>query len=566
MKLIENILTEIFGEVIKKSFNSETVKNFYIQETSNPNFGDFQTNFAMINAKELKMPPRKIAEKILENFPENSDVIEKTEIAGPGFINIFLKQEFLNNYLKKLLREKPDYSLTGPNDIVIDYSSPNIAKPMHIGHFRTTVIGDSIKRIFRYMGYNVIGDNHLGDWGTQFGKLIVAYRLWLDRENYEKNPINELEKLYVKFTLESEKDESLEEQARKELKKLQDGDAENTRLWKEFIEMSMKEYNKIYERLEISFDTYYGESFYHNIMPEIIKSLKEKNIAQQDQGALVVKFDEKEDLHPCIVQKSDGAFLYATSDLACIKFRREHYNLNRLIYVTDFRQQSHFRQVFKIAEMLGWNEKKDHVYYGLMRFEDGVFSTRKGNVIKLEDLIETAVSKAKETLLERAGENIPEDIDNRAEIIGVGALKYGDLSQNRTSDIIFDWDKMLSFNSNSSLYLQYTYARIKSLLKKGNFEKNTETYSPENSYEEILIRHMVKFPSAVLRAADAYKPNIISDYLYELAQKFNSFYNNVPVLKAEKDLLESRLNLIEKVSLIIKEGLDLLGIKTLEEM
>lgn len=301
-------------------------------------------------------------------------------------------------------------------------------------------------------------------------------------------------------------------------------------------------------------------------MPEIIKSLKEKNIAQQDQGALVVKFDEKEDLHPCIVQKSDGAFLYATSDLACIKFRREHYNLNRLIYVTDFRQQSHFRQVFKIAEMLGWNEKKDHVYYGLMRFEDGVFSTRKGNVIKLEDLIETAVSKAKETLLERAGENIPEDIDNRAEIIGVGALKYGDLSQNRTSDIIFDWDKMLSFNSNSSLYLQYTYARIKSLLKKGNFEKNTETYSPENSYEEILIRHMVKFPSAVLRAADAYKPNIISDYLYELAQKFNSFYNNVPVLKAEKDLLESRLNLIEKVSLIIKEGLDLLGIKTLEEM
>lgn len=566
MKLIENILTEIFGEVIKKSFNSETVKNFYIQETSNPNFGDFQTNFAMINAKELKMPPRKIAEKILENFPENSDVIEKTEIAGPGFINIFLKQEFLNNYLKKLLREKPDYSLTGPNDIVIDYSSPNIAKPMHIGHFRTTVIGDSIKRIFRYMGYNVIGDNHLGDWGTQFGKLIVAYRLWLDRENYEKNPINELEKLYVKFTLESEKDESLEEQARKELKKLQDGDAENTRLWKEFIEMSMKEYNKIYERLEISFDTYYGESFYHNIMPEIIKSLKEKNIAQQDQGALVVKFDEKEDLHPCIVQKSDGAFLYATSDLACIKFRREHYNLNRLIYVTDFRQQSHFRQVFKIAEMLGWNEKKDHVYYGLMRFEDGVFSTRKGNVIKLEDLIETAVSKAKETLLERAGENIPEDIDNRAEIIGVGALKYGDLSQNRTSDIIFDWDKMLSFNSNSSLYLQYTYARIKSLLKKGNFEKNTETYNPENSYEEILIRHMVKFPSAVLRAADAYKPNIISDYLYELAQKFNSFYNNVPVLKAEKDLLESRLNLIEKVSLIIKEGLDLLGIKTLEEM
>ncbi|HOO74537.1 MAG TPA: arginine--tRNA ligase, partial [Tepiditoga sp.] len=261
-----------------------------------------------------------------------------------------------------------------------------------------------------------------------------------------------------------------------------------------------------------------------------------------------------------------GAFLYATSDLACIKFRREHYNLNRLIYVTDFRQQSHFRQVFKIAEMLGWNEKKDHVYYGLMRFEDGVFSTRKGNVIKLEDLIETAVSKAKETLLERAGENIPEDIDNRAEIIGVGALKYGDLSQNRTSDIIFDWDKMLSFNSNSSLYLQYTYARIKSLLKKGNFEKNTETYNPENSYEEILIRHMVKFPSAVLRAADAYKPNIISDYLYELAQKFNSFYNNVPVLKAEKDLLESRLNLIEKVSLIIKEGLDLLGIKTLEEM
>lgn len=265
---------------------------------------------------------------------------------------------------------------------------------MHIGHLRSTIIGDAICRIYRYLGYNVVADNHIGDWGTQFGKLIIGYRRWLDKEAYEKNAIEELERVHVEFAKKSEEDESLEEEARMELKKLQDGDEENLRLWKEFIEVSLDEYNKIYDRLDIHFDTYYGESFFHPIMPEVIKELVEKNIAVDDDGAKVVFFDEEEKLFPCIVQKKDGAFLYATSDIATVKFRKDNYNVNQLVYVTDERQQDHFKQFFRITEKLGWDIEKHHIWFGIMRFADGVFSTRKGNVIRLEELLDEAKNRA----------------------------------------------------------------------------------------------------------------------------------------------------------------------------
>ncbi|BBE31781.1 arginine--tRNA ligase [Tepiditoga spiralis] len=563
IKLIENILQEILVETVSKLYGKENAEKLFIQETNNPTFGDYQTNYAMINAKVFKKNPRLIAQEIVDNLEKN-DVIEKVEIAGPGFINIFLKKSFIENYVLSTGKEKIDFNRDISGDIVIDYSSPNIAKPMHIGHLRSTVIGDAIKRIYTFVGYNVIGDNHLGDWGTQFGKLIVAYERWLDKENYEKNPINELERIYVEFEKKSAENPELLDIARAELKKLQDGDEKNRKLWKEFIDVSMSEYNKIYDRMYIKFDTYYGESFYHDKMGKIIELLKEKNIAEKDQGALVVKFPEESHIPVALVQKSDGAFLYTTSDLACIDFRRKKYNVDRLIYVTDDRQQLHFKQVFAITDMLGWDVKKEHVYFGLMRFADGVFSTRKGNVIKLQDLLDRAKEKVLDILKERNPND--ENIDEKAEIIAIGAVKYGDLSQNRTSEVIFDWNKTLSFNANSSVYLQYTYARIQSIFRKANIDKLSNNLSLTTEAEEKLAKTLIKFPEAVLRAADAYKPNLLTDYLFDLAQTFNSFYSSTPILKSTDIELNSRLILCEKTAHILKEGLNLLGIKVLNEM
>ncbi|KLO22416.1 arginyl-tRNA synthetase [Marinitoga sp. 1197] len=569
MKLIEKMLEELLIESVKKVYPEIEIKSPVVQKTANENFGDFQTNYAMINAKTLKKSPRSIAQEIVDNIPENN-IIEKVEIAGPGFINFYIRNEFLTGYLLKIENEKPDFSfIKDKGTVVIDYSSPNIAKPMHIGHLRSTVIGDSIKRIYKYLGYNVVGDNHLGDWGTQFGKLIVGYRLWLDKENYEKDPIGEMERIYVKFEKESEKNPELLEEARLELKKLQDGEPENRKLWQEFIDLSLKEYNKIYKRMDIEFDTYYGESHYHEIMPEIVKMLLEKGIATYSEGAVVVFFDEKENLPPAIIQKKDGAFLYATSDLACIKFRRETYKPNRILYVTDERQQTHFKQVFNIAKKLGWDDNYQHIWFGLMRFADGVFSTRKGNVIKLQELLDKAVEKAKKIVEEKNPNLTDEEKNEIAEAIGIGAVKYSDLSQNRISHIIFDWDKMLSFEGNTAPYLLYTYARIQSLKRKAS-EKG---YKIENSkliinekIERKLGLLLTQLPVITMRAAEDYKPNLIADYLFELAQTYNSFYNNLPVLKEKEDILKSRLLLSHLAGEVLKKGLDLLGIRVVDKM
>ena len=391
MKLFEKILEETLASSLKKLYpDFSGWDRLFIQQTNNEEFGDYQTNFAMVNARVFKMAPKALAEQIVGSYGGH-EIIKKMEVAGPGFINIFINDDFIGKTVSKIGEEDYDFSfLDRKGDIIIDYSSPNIAKRMHIGHLRSTVIGDSIKRIFRFLGYGVIGDNHLGDWGTQFGKLIVGYRNWLDKKAYEENPIEELERIYVEFEKQSGQDPSLIEQARSELKDLQDGKEESRRLWKEFVDVSLCEYEKIYERMGVEFDTCYGESFYHDMMPSVIEELREKGLAVKSEEALVVFFDEKENIPVCIVQKSDGAFLYATSDLACMKFRKDNYKLNRIIYVTDDRQITHFRQFFRISELLGWDVKKEHIWFGVMRFPDGIFSSRKGNVIRLEDLLDEA--------------------------------------------------------------------------------------------------------------------------------------------------------------------------------
>ena len=570
MQVIDREIAKIFEATVKKVYGDIETKKIEVSVATNEKFGDFQTNFAMMNSKIIGKNPRAIAQEIVDNLEPNN-VIDKLEIAGPGFINIFLKSEYLGELLKKSRNEKYDFSfLNRDGDVIIDFSSPNIAKRMHIGHLRSTIIGDSVARIYRYLGYHLVADNHIGDWGTQFGKLIIGYRKWLNQEAYKENAIEELERVYVEFTKQSEEHPELEEEARLELKKLQDGDEENYALWKEFIKVSLDEYEKLYTRLDVHFDTYYGESFYHPMMQGVVDELVEKGLAVEDDGAKVVFFPEEDNLFPCIVQKKDGAFLYSTSDIATIKFRRENYNVNKLIYLTDERQQDHFKQFFKITEMLGWDVEKYHIWFGIMRFADGVFSTRKGNVIRLEQLLDEGKKRAYDIVNEKNPDLSAEEKDQIAEVVGVGAIKYADLSQNRQSPIIFEWDKILSFEGNTAPYLQYSYARIQSILRKAAAEGKEIDYSKEikieNKQERALADHIATFPMVVLKAAESFKPNIIADYLFELSKKFNSFYNSCPILNQEDDILYSR-GLIAKVAgEAIKEGLSLLGIKTLDRM
>lgn len=569
MKLITGIIKDLFGEAIKKMDGEfSDWDKLFIQPASNEKFGDFQSNFAMAGAKIFRKAPRQIAQDIVDNFPEN-DVVEKLEIAGPGFINIFLNKSFI----AKILVSDEKWSFDHVNtkgDVVIDYSSPNIAKPMHAGHLRTTIIGDSIKRIMRYVGYRVIADNHLGDWGTQFGKLMVAYRNWLDKDAFEKDPINELERIYIKFGEEAKDKPELNDEARAELEKLQNGDKENNRLWEQFSDITKKECKRIYARLGIEFDTYYGESFYHPMMPEVVKLLEDKGIAVIDDEALVVFFEEDENLHPCIIRKKDGTFLYSTSDLATVRFKIENYYLNKAVYVTDDRQASHFKQVFTISEKLGWKADFDHVTFGVMTFNGQILSTRAGNSIKLDNLLNEAEKRAYDIVNEK-NPDLPEDEKrNIGKVVGHGALKYADLSQNRVSNIDFSWNKALSFEGNTAPYLQYSYARVKSIFRKAGqtgitIQKDSQILL-ETEAEKQLAMSVIKFPETVEKAAAAYKPNLVADHIFELAQKFSSFYNATPILKGESQLIQSRLKLSDIIAETIKTGLDLLGIEVVERM
>ena len=573
MELLTIKLKKLFSENISRIFGADYIEKIDIQNSTKKEFGDFQTNFAMMSSKLIGKNPREIANTIIENFEKN-DIIEKLEVAGPGFINIFLKNSFLNEEIKKLENEKYDFSfLNTGKTVIIDYSSPNIAKRMHIGHLRSTIIGDSIKRILNFLGFKTLADNHIGDWGTQFGKLIVAYKNWLDKKAYEEDPIGELERIYVLFSDKAKKDPALEDEAREELKKLQLGNEDNQKLWKEFIDISLKEYNKVYERLDVNFDYYYGESFYNDMMPSVLEELKKKNIAREDQGALVVFFEDDK-LPPAIVQKKDGSFLYTTSDLATMKFRKNELKVDEAVYLTDDRQQNHFKQVFEIGKMLGepYDYKKTHIVFGIMRFGDQIFSSRSGNTIRLVDLLDEAKKQVKKVIDEK-NPNIPEkEKEKIAETIGSGAIKYFDLSQNRTSDITFTWEKVLNFEGNTGPYLQYTYVRIMSIFRKLEEEninvENTDIVLDEMAgIERELASELLRFPQAVVKSYENFRPNIIADYLFDTAKLFNSFYNSSSILKEEdKQVMDARILLAKKTAFVLKEGLELLGIKTVNRM
>ncbi len=539
--------------------------------TGNAAFGDFQCNAAMGLAKVLKVAPRAIAERLVAEASQH-EAVARLEVAGPGFINIFLADGWLVARVAAL-RGDPRGGVPQPGQgrtVVMDYSSPNIAKPMHIGHIRSTIIGNALDRMYRLLGYRVIADNHIGDWGTQFGIIIMGYRHFLDRAALEQSPIEELERVYVKSYERSKADEGWMTQCRQELVKLQAGDPENTALWKQFIALSLGEFARIYKRLGVAFDLVRGESFYNDRLASMIALLEEKGLATISEGALCV-FLEDDGLPVCIVRKSDGGYNYATSDLATVFSRVEEFAPEKIIYITDERQQLHFKQFFTISRKLGVETRLDHVWFGLMRLPDATSSTRQGNVIKLEHLLDEAERRAFE-LISASSPDMEEACRREvARAVGIGAVKYADLSQNPQTTVTFTWDKALALDGNSGPYLQYAYARIASVRDKyherfpdGDLEA-ADLLLTEPVERELMIR-LLRFPDVVMRAAEAYKPSMVADYLYELAQTYSSFYQNVPFLKAEPGIRESRVLLCGVIAAVLRRGLDLLGIETPERI
>jgi arginyl-tRNA synthetase len=542
-----------------------------VAPTNNEKFGDYQCNAAMELARTLKKAPRQIAQEFVD-AAQLPDFVDKIEIAGPGFINFYLSNNALALHIQSLENDPnlgADQVGQGKT-VVIDYSSPNVAKPMHIGHIRSTVIGNAIDRLYRFLGYNVIADNHLGDWGTQFGLMMVGYREFRDEEALKQAPVEELERIYVASYNKSKEDESWRELAKSELVKLQQGDKENRELWEKFIELSIEEFNTIYDRLGVKFDLYRGESFYNDRLPKIIQTLEEKNLAKESDGALIVDLED-DGMPICIVRKSDGGYNYATTDLATVEARLEEFDPERIIYVTDERQQLHFRQFFTIAKKLEMDANLVHVWFGLMRLPEATFSTREGNVIKLAALLDEAEARALE-MVKSSSPEMPEDQQkDLAKAIGIGAIKYTDLSQNPQSLVTFTWEKALNMQGNSAPYLQYAYARISSVYDKYHAQfPETElsdcSINIEHEIERRLAVKLSRFPAAIRAAAENYSPNILADYLYDLAQVYSSFYQNVPFLKAEEGVRESRIRLCRSTATTLKQGLELLGIETRERI
>jgi len=542
-----------------------------VSPTNNATFGDYQCNAAMELAKVLKKAPRQIAQEFVDGATL-PDFVEKIDIAGPGFINFTLSNAALAEHIQGLEND-PNLGAEQAGQgktVIIDYSSPNVAKPMHIGHIRSTVIGNAIDRLYRFLGYNVIADNHLGDWGTQFGLMMVGFRSFVDEEALGKAPVEELERVYVASYNKSKEDPSWREEAKKELVKLQQGDAENRALWERFIKLSIEEFDTIYDRLGVKFDLYRGESFYNDRLPKMIQTLEAKGLAKESDGALIVDLEE-DGMPICIVRKSDGGYNYATTDLATVEARMEEFNPERIVYVTDERQQLHFNQFFTIADKLGMDANLVHVWFGLMRLPEATFSTREGNVIKLAALLDEAEARALEMVKSSSPEMPEEQQKDLAKAIGIGAIKYTDLSQNPQSLVTFTWEKALNMEGNSAPYLQYAYARISSVADKyaAQFPDTNIDECPltiEHEIERRLAIKLSRFPAAVRAAAENYRPNIMADYLYDLAQIYSSFYQNVPFLKAEAGVRESRIRLCRFTAAILKQGLDLLGIETRERI
>ena len=521
-------------------------------------------------AKTLRKAPPLIAKELSEKFTVG-EYIEKAEAVG-AYLNFFYNRaNFTQSVIKEVFDKKENFGASDIGNgktVLVEFSSPNIAKPFHIGHLFSTAIGNSLEKIYRHLGYKTVKINHLGDWGTQFGKLISAYKRWGNKEVIEKDPINELLKIYVKFHEEAEKDPSLNDEAREYFRLLEEHDPDTTALWQYFRDVSLIEFNRVYDRLGVSFDSYAGESFYGDKMQEVVDILSEKHLLEESDGAMVVNLEDK-NMPPCIILKSDGATIYATRDIAAALYRKRTYDFYKNIYVVGTPQALHFNQIFSVIEKAGFEWGKDciHVGFGLVKFPDKKLSTRHGDVIFLEDVLNESVHKT----LEIISANNPdmEDKETAAEKIGIGAILYAFLKNSREKDIVFSWDSMLDFEGESAPYVQYSYARAKSILRKNTLDYSDADFSYAVSDDEYaLITQLNGFADAVAAAAEKNEPFYINRYVTTLARCFNKFYNNNPILKSDipTETKKARLAIADATASVIKTALSLLGISTVESM
>ena len=560
------------SKIIQQALNSANIEasKIIISDATKPEFGDYQYNGIMKLAKILKKNPREIANTVAEHI-DTTNMIAKVEIAGPGFINIWLDNNWLSNQTSNILNDKRvgvGYVDT-PQRVVIDYSGPNMAKQMHVGHLRSSIIGDTLATLLEFLGDHVIRQNHIGDWGTQFG-MLIAYLEEQGADGSTKE-LKDLEQFYKDAKVRFDQSEEFANKARDYVVKIQNGDKHCLTLWQSFINASLGHCEEIYEKLGVNLtrDNVRAESFYNNQLSQVIKILKEKNISTISNGAECVFVDGEEN-PPVIIQKGDGGFLYATTDLAALNFRDKELNANRICYVVDARQAQHFKQVFSIAkeaEMIKEEVSLEHIGFGTMMDKSGKpFKTRDGGTVKLVDLLDEAIVRAKETIRDRDVHS-PEEIEDIAKAIGIGAVKYADLSISRESNYIFSWDKMLSFEGNTSLYMQYAYARIQSILRKHNSEiKGNIIVNDEIEHRLALM--VLKFEDTLIKASKEATPHTITSYLYDLVSIFMKFYELNPILKGDitEEIKMSRLQLALLTGEVVKKGLDILGIDVVDKI
>jgi len=603
--LPHQIIQERLQRAVSAVLPGADVSAVLVRPCPDPKFGDYQTNALMSLAKARGLNPRQLANDVMSRL-DVSDICESVQTAGAGFLNFRLKLPALAQTLEGAARGEHLFfdKAVQPRAIVIDFSSPNVAKPMHVGHIRSTILGESLARTLRLLGQRVVTDNHIGDWGTQFGMLIVGWKTILDRASLERDPLAEMERIYklIQSRCDPEKggyDAAIHEGARRELVKLQQGDPENLAIWRDMIALSQKQFEAIYGRLGVRFDHAYGESFYQPRLQPLVDDLMAKGIARESEGAkcvfsdgslppkqdpFLIQRDGRWEPNPQIIQKRDGAFNYATTDLATLAFRVETWNPREIVYVTDGRQQLHFQQVF--ATFRRWQEasaapgadagglKLAHVWFGSILGEDGKpLKTRSGENVKLSELLEEAELRAYKMVSEKSPDLPEEQRREIGRVIGIGAVKYADLLPNRQSDYVFSWDKMLSLEGNTAPYLQYAYARIRSIFRKGGLDSASTAGDLSASKvnlaapEEInLARHLLNFGLTLRAVEEEYRPNFLCNYLYDLAGRFTQFYENCPVLKSEGETRSTRLILCDRTAKVLKQGLSVLGIETLEQM
>ena len=542
-----------------------------VSQAADNRFGDYQANAAMVLAKEKKANPRQLATGILSKL-DVTGLTATPEIAGAGFINFRLENSLLSESLSRLAGDSRlgVGIAASPRKILIDFSSPNVAKPMHVGHIRSTILGDCLVRVARFLGHDVTADNHIGDWGTQFGKVIYGWKHFLNRADLEKDAIAELVRLYREVTRLEETDESIKRTAREELVKLQAGDAENLAIWKQTVELSWREFEKLYDLLDIRFDERLGESAYNDALAPLCKELEKRGIATTSEGALCIFFPGTPALDgkPAIIRKSDGGFLYATTDLATIEYRIKHWHPDAIWYVVGVPQALHFQQIFAAAKMMGIECELKHIGFGSILGEDRkIMKTRSGENVGLAEVLHEAIERARRIIAARADQLPPDEAESTARLIGLGAVKYAELSQNRLTDYVFSWDKLLAFEGNTAPYLQNAYVRIRSIFRRAEEPANPTTPIFLNEpAERALGLKLLQYAETVPLVLEEFRPNILANYLYELANTYHSFYEACPVIKADAANRASRLLLSDITARTLAHGLGLLGIGCPERM